>query len=347
MSDVGRFGVFLPSYIWAGDGPERARGIKAFARTVEDLGFDSLFITDHLVAAKRFYSVSFLEPLSALAVAAGVTERVRLGTSILIMPLRNPVLLAKELATLQFLSGNRMILGAGVGWNEAEYAAIGVHKSERGKRTDEMLDIMLPLLEGETVTYHGRFYSVDDLYIEPVSSHRPEVWIGGGSQLADPMSPDLPRFVEAVKARVLRTDGWIPRPTCPPEDIARDWVELQAYYREHGRDPDECVVAHENFLHLVLTNDPVKAREEQHRAFLRVMSAERGEHYLESVYLFGTPDEVIASLQARVDAGVEYFVLHTMTPDPTQLRQWIDEIIPNVAFPPTAGPVRRMSPALR
>ncbi|MFL5769723.1 MAG: TIGR03619 family F420-dependent LLM class oxidoreductase [Chloroflexota bacterium] len=345
MSEVGRFGVFLPSYIWEGDGTERARGIKAFAREVEDLGFDSLFITDHLLAAKRFYSVSFLEPLSALAVAAGVTERVRLGTSILIMPLRNPVLLAKELATLQFLSENRFILGAGVGWNEYEYAAIGVQKSERGRRTDEMLDIMIPLLQGETVTYHGRYYSVDDLFIEPLAE-RPEIWIGGGSQLADPKSPDLPRFVESVKARTLRVDGWIPRPTCPPDDIARDWAELQAYFRDHGRDPRECVVAHENFLHLVLTNDPAKAREEQHRAFLRVMSAERGEHYLESVYLFGTPDEVVASLQARVDAGVEYFMLHTMTPDPAQLRQWVEEIIPNVTFPPTAGPVRRTVGAL-
>jgi probable F420-dependent oxidoreductase len=346
MSEIGRFGVFLPSYIWEGDGPDRARGIKEFARAVEDLGFDSLFITDHLFAAKRFYSVSFLEPLAALAVAAGVTSRVRLGTSILIMPLRNPVLLAKELATMQFLSENRMVLGAGVGWNDAEYDAVGVLKSERGKRTDEMLDIMIPLLEGETVTYQGRYFSIDGVSIEPRSSRRPEIWIGGGSQLADPKSPDLPRFVESVKARVLRTDGWIPRPTCPPDDIARDWQELQDYYRAHGRDPAECVVAHENFLHLVLTNDPQRARDEQHRAFLRVMSSERGPHYLESVYLFGTPDEVIASLQARVDAGVEYFVLHTMTPDPAQLREWIDEIVPNVRFPVTAGPVRRMSPAL-
>src|SRR5918997_3448502 len=173
MSDIGRFGVFLPSYIWEGDGPERARGIREFARTVEDLGFDSLFVTDHLLAAKRFYSVSFLEPLSALAVAAGATDRVRLGTSILIMPLRHPVMLAKELATLQFLSGNRMILGAGIGWNDQEYAALGVRKSDRGKRTDEMLDIIIPLLEGETVTYQGDFYAVDDLYIEPRSSQRP------------------------------------------------------------------------------------------------------------------------------------------------------------------------------
>ena len=341
MNQVNRFGVFLPSYVWAGDGPERARGIKAFAREVEDLGFDSLFITDHLFAAKRFYSVSFLEPLTALAVAAGVTERVRLGTSILILPLRNPVILAKELATLQFLSEERVILGAGIGWNDYEYDAVGVRKAERGKRTDEMLDIMIPLLEGETVTYHGQFYSVDDVVIEPKASRRPEIWIGGGSQLADPKSPDLPRFVEAVKARTMRTDGWIPRPTCPPDDIARDWAELQAYYREHGRDPHECFVAHENFVHVVLTNDPVKAREEQHRAFLEVMSSERGEQYLESVYLFGTPDEIVASLQARVDAGVEYFMLHTMTPDPAQLRTWVDEIIPNVTFPATVGPVRR------
>jgi alkanesulfonate monooxygenase len=347
MTDIGRFGVFLPSYIWEGDGAERARNIKQFARTVEDLGFDSLFITDHLLAAKNFYSVSWLEPVSALSVAAGVTERVRLGTSIMILPLRNPVVLAKELATLQFLSENRVVLGAGVGWYPPEYEAVGVHKSERGKRTDEILDIIMPLLEGERVTYHGDYYSIDDVLIEPRASQRPEIWIGGGSQLANPKSPDLPRFVESVKARVLRTDGWIPRPTCPPDEIARDWRELQDYYREHGRDPKECVVAHENFLHLVMTNDPAKARQEQHDAFLRVMSNERGPEYLESVYLFGTPDEVVASLQARIDAGVEYFMLHTMTPDPAQLRNWVDEIIPNLTFPASAGPVRRMAPALR
>jgi alkanesulfonate monooxygenase len=341
MAEVGRFGVFLPSYIWDGDGAERAHGIKQFARTVEELGFDSLFITDHLLVGKRFYSVNWLEPLTTLAVAAGATERVRLGTSILIMPLRNPVILAKELATLQFLSDNRVILGAGVGWNDAEYEAVGVKKSERGKRTDEMLDIMMPLLEGETVTHHGQFYSVDDVFIEPRTTQRPLLWIGGGSQLASPMSPDLPRFVDSVKRRTVKADGWIPRPTCPPPDIARDWAELQVAMRESGKDPSDTLVAHENFLHLVMTDDPAEARRQQHEAFLKVMSAERGPEYLETVYLFGTPDEVIASLQARVDAGVEYFFLHTMTPDPAQLQLWVDHIIPNVTFPATAGPVRR------
>ncbi len=111
--------------------------------------------------------------------------------------------------------------------------------------------------------------------------------------------------------------------------------------REAGKDPSSTLVAHENFLHLVLTNDPAKARRQQHEAFLKVMSRERGPEYLETVYLFGTPDEVVASLQARVDAGVEYFFLHTMTPDPAQLQLWVDESSRTSRSRRRAGPVRR------
>jgi probable F420-dependent oxidoreductase len=319
--------------VWSGDGPERAQGIRDFAREVENIGFDSIFITDHLLAAKQFYSVSFLEPFTALSLVAGVTDRVKLGTSVMVMPIREPVLMAKQLATIQFLSNNRFILGAGIGWYPPEYAATGVKKSDRGPRTDEILDIIVPLLEGETVSYQGEFFNITDVLIEPKAGRRPPVWIGGGSQLADDASPDLPRFVDAVKKRILNSEGWIPRPTCPPDDIARDWEELQVYFKEHGRDPGELVVAHENFFHFVGTDDPVKARQEQHEAMLRVMSEARGPEYLEKVYLFGTPDEVVESLQKRVDAGVQSFMLHTMTPDPAQLEQWATHIVPHVRFP--------------
>lgn len=332
-ANIDRFGVFLPSFVWSGDGPDRARGIIDFAKEVENIGFDSIFITDHLLAAKQFYSVSFMEPLTALSLVAGVTDRVKLGTSVMVMPIREPVLLAKQLATMQFLSNNRIVLGAGIGWYPPEYAATGVKKSERGARTDEILNIIVPLLEGETLTYDGRFYSIEDVAIEPRSNQRPEVWIGGGSQLADPGSPDLPRIVEPVKRRILAAEGWVPRPTCPPEDIASDWDELQTYFKENGRDPAELMVAHENFYHFVATEDGTRARKEQHEAMLKVMSEARGPDYLERVYLFGTPDEVVASLQKRVDAGVEQFMLHTMTPDPAQLEQWATHIIPHVRFP--------------
>jgi alkanesulfonate monooxygenase len=333
IPNIERFGVFLPSFVWPGDGPERARGLIDFAREVEDTGFDSIFITDHLLAARQFYSVSFLEPFTALSLVAGVTERVKLGTSVLVMPIREPVLMAKQLATMQFLSNDRFVLGAGIGWYPPEYAATGVKKSERGARTDEILEIVIALLEGETVSYQGQFYSLEDVLIEPRSRRRPDVWIGGGSQLADPGSPDLPRIVEPVKRRILASEGWIPRPTCPPPDIARDWDELQAYFRENGRDPAELAIVHENFYHFVGTEDAALARREQHEAMLRVMSEARGPEYLERVYLFGTPDEVVESLQDRVDAGVQSFILHTMTPDPAQLEQWATHIIPHVRFP--------------
>src|SRR5207247_11103733 len=119
------------------------------------------------------------------------------------------------------------------------------------------------------------------------------------------------------------------------------WPEVPAVFRAYGQGPTRLTVRHENFLHLVLTKDPAKARDEQHRVFLKVMRGERGPRYLESVYLFGTPDEIVSALQARIDAGVEQFILHTMTPDPKQLRDWVEEIIPNVTFPASAGPVRR------
>jgi probable F420-dependent oxidoreductase len=338
VDNISRFGVFLPSYIWADDGPERARNIKLFASRVEELGFDSLFITDHLLSAKHFYSASFLEPISTLAVAAGVTERVRLGTSVLVLPTRHPVVLAKELSTLQYLSHNRFILGAGIGWNQAEFESTGGDKSQRGRRADELLDIALPLMEGEEVTYHGKYFSVDAISIEPRPTRRCELWVGGGSQLANEKSPDLPLMVPAVKRRILRGEGWIPRPTCPPDLMAKDWDELREALVQQGRDPSAFTVAHENFMHFVPTSDPAKARAEQHEAFLKVMSTTRGSDYLESVYLFGTPEEIVASLQARIDAGVGYIMLHTMTPDAGQLDDWVREIVPNVVFPEVSAP---------
>lgn len=331
--DPSRFGVFLPSYIWPEDGPERVRGLIEFAREVERLGFDSIFITDHVIAARHFYDVSWLDPLTTLTFVAAATERVRLGTSILILPLRHPVILAKQIATLEYLSGDRYIIGGGVGWYGPEFEAVGTHKSERGRRTDEVLDILKGLLTQESFSYDGQLYQLRDVTIDPRPLRMPPVWIGGGSQLASEKSPEAPLFHPAVMARIARSDGWIPRPTSPPEQIASDWQDLQGYLRKEGRDPREVAVVHENFLHFVLDNDRDRVLREQHTAYARVMSEARGDDYLESVYLFGTPDEIVAKLQARVDAGVQYFVLHTMTPNPGQLELWLREIVPNVLFP--------------
>jgi probable F420-dependent oxidoreductase len=325
-----KFGVFLPSFIWEGDGYERAQGIKAFAQHAEALGFDSIFLTDHVVTARRLYRVSWLEPLMTLAMVAGVTSRVRLGTSILIAPLRQPVVLAKELATLHYLSGGRFIFGAGVGWYAPEFAACGTTKRVRGARTDEALEIVDRLLSEREVSFAGQHFQIERVTIEPLPERRPPIWIGGGSQLADSQSPEQPRFARTVMDRIARYEGWIPRPTSPVEQIAEDWQALQTHLWSVGRDPATVTVAHENFMHVVETTDRGKALAEQEDAFGRVMSDERSFDYLRQVYLFGTPDEIVDKLRARVAAGVEYFILHTLTPDPRQLDLWMEHIIPHV-----------------
>jgi len=144
--------------VWEGGGRERVQVIQDFARRVEDLGFDSIFMTDHVIAAKHFYDVSWLDSLTSLTYVAAVTKRVRLGTSILVLPLRHPVILAKQIATLEYLSSRRYIIGAGVGWYGPEFEATGTHKRERGRRSDEILDIVRGLLTQESFTYDGRYY---------------------------------------------------------------------------------------------------------------------------------------------------------------------------------------------
>ena len=150
-----KFGVFLPSYLIPGRERTHPEDVRRFARRAEELGVDSLWITDHIVTAHRFYRVGWLDALITLSHVAAVTERVKLGTSILILPTRQPAVLAKEIATLDYLSGHRYIFGIGTGWYGPEFEACGVHKSERGVRTDEVLDATMALLSGRACSSTG------------------------------------------------------------------------------------------------------------------------------------------------------------------------------------------------
>lgn len=116
-----KFGVFLPSFLLKTRDPSHPDRLRAFAQRAEELGFDSLWITDHIITARRFYAVSWLDSLMTLGHVAAITSEVRLGTSILILPVRQPTVLAKEIATLHYLSGGRFICGIGTGWYEPEF----------------------------------------------------------------------------------------------------------------------------------------------------------------------------------------------------------------------------------
>lgn len=328
-------GVFLPTF----GGAERRSGaqVAAFARHAEELGFDSLWATDHLLHGSVFYRPPWLDPILSLTYAAAVTSRVRLGTSILVLPTRHPVLLSKELSTLQALSGDRFILGIGTGWDEREFEAVGMRKSERGARTDEALELVGRLLAGRPVTFHGRFATLREVEIGPPTVGPIPVWVAGGSQLPHTASPKSPEMAAPVLRRIAGSDGWIARPTSLPAQIHDDLARVLAALAEVGRDRAGFTVAHENFLHLVPTDDPAEAEREQRRAFSAVMGEGRPFEYFQQVYLTGTVPEVVGKVRERLDAGVGYLMLHTLEPSPRQLDLWTEHLLPHLAVPGSAS----------
>jgi alkanesulfonate monooxygenase SsuD/methylene tetrahydromethanopterin reductase-like flavin-dependent oxidoreductase (luciferase family) len=335
-----KFGVFLPSYLQGEPPDEHARRLRDFARHTEALGFDSLWITDHIVTAHRLYRVSWLDSLITLSHVAAITERVKLGTSILILPVRQPAVLAKEIATLHYLSGSRYIYGIGTGWHAPEFAACGVDKSERGGRTDEVLAATLALFERPDVEFHGRYYDLDGVTVEPHLNPPPPVWVAGGSQLPHERSPERPVMHPNVLRRIAESNGWIARPTAPPELIASD-LKLIEEARLATAQAKPFTAAHENFVWIEETGSRDAVIAEQRRRYNRVVSDERPWEYIESVYLAGTIDEIQAKIQMRIDVGVEYMMLHTLTPDLEQL----DLIARHIVEPFAGVPSPRPSPA--
>jgi len=175
------FGVILPNY-----GPDSNRdGIRRVAETAEELGFDSVWATEHIIVGPEGVDPygRVYDPLVTLAWIAGWTERIGLGTSIVLVPLHNPIHLAKEVATLQELSGGRFTLGVGMGWHKDEFAFMGVPFERRGRRADEAIRLMRALWNGER-DFQGKLWSFHDATSEPHPSPIPEIWVGGSSARA-------------------------------------------------------------------------------------------------------------------------------------------------------------------
>jgi probable F420-dependent oxidoreductase len=171
--------------------------LKAVAVHAETAGFDSLWFPEHVVffptyTSKYPYSEDgnpgfgkrqgVYDPLFAATVAAGVTERVRVGTAVLILPQRNPVVLAQEVVAVDHASTGRFDLGIGIGWSSEEYAALSVPWAARGMRTDEYLEVMHALWTDQLVSYHGEFVDFSDVIAEPKPIQSPlPIWVGGGT----------------------------------------------------------------------------------------------------------------------------------------------------------------------
>jgi probable F420-dependent oxidoreductase len=225
-----RIGVVFPqTEITADPG-----AVREYAQAADDLGYTHLLAYDHVVGADTTqrptwsgpYTVHslFHEPLVLFAYLTGLTRRLEFISGIIILPQRQTVLVAKQAAEVDVLSGGRLRLGVGIGWNAVEYQALGEDFTNRGRRSEEQIAVLRALFTQEVVTFHGRWHTIEAAGIKPLPVQRPiPIWLGGTS--------------EATQERVGRIgDGWLPQG--PPSEAARAAIErVRAVAAAAGRDP--------------------------------------------------------------------------------------------------------------
>jgi probable F420-dependent oxidoreductase len=204
-------------------GPQAtATTIRACVRRAEQLGYDSVVVSDHLCIPPDQTEGSggrYLDVLASLAFIAGMTERIRLGVSVLVLPYRPAVLTAKQVATIQELSNGRMILGVGVGWMEPEFRALGVEKRLRGKISDETLRVLRHLFGHDVEPYKGELVNFPAFVFAPRPTC-PPIWIGGNGS-------------SAIRRTIEFGDGW--HPMLPAEKLKPALTQLKEQWRLAGR----------------------------------------------------------------------------------------------------------------
>lgn len=201
-----------------GDAAEAAT-LQRCARAAEERGFESVWVVDHVAIPPDDAEGSngrYLDPLTTLSWLAGATERIRIGTSVLILPYRPPLPTAKAVATLQELSGERLLLGTGVGWMAPEFRALGVPREERGRRTDETLAFLRQCFDNDVVEANGQPF-----LFRPRPA-RPPILVGGNGP-------------HALRRVIAYGDGWLPLPA-PVAELKEAQTRLQEMASEAGRE---------------------------------------------------------------------------------------------------------------
>ncbi|PYM13212.1 MAG: LLM class F420-dependent oxidoreductase [Candidatus Rokuibacteriota bacterium] len=302
------FGFSLP-----GRGPLATPDVVLkMATKADELRYSSLFVTDHVVlpvsAARSTYPYSpsgqfpggaqqdYLEPLTVMGWLAHATRKIRLGTSVLVVPYRNPLLAAKMLATLDVLSGGRVILGIGVGWLAEEFEALKAPAFEsRGAVTDEYVALMRRAWTTDPVTFEGRHYDVKDIHAlpKPRQAGGIPIWVGGHTDAA-------------VRRAARLGDGWHPIGMRPPamllpDEYAATVERLKGYARQAGRDPASITLT---------LRVPMLVRSPRAKA-------PGGDRPL----FQGQASEVRADIERYAGLGVSHFVFDAPVPEPKEVLQ--------------------------
>src|SRR4029450_5712879 len=221
--------------------------------------------------------------------------------------------------SLWHLSGGRLVLGVGPGWDQHEFETLGMKLSERGRRTDEMIAALRRLLSERDVSVAGRYYQFEHATIEPRLSRFPELWVGGGPKTQTSLAPDKPYIAATVLARIAAADGWLARGAGSQQMVKDDVRAIRDYLASHGRDPDMLRYGHLNFAHLVDAPARDEALGLQRPVFERVMGTHRTFENLQQSYFLGTTREIVERIRDLEAAGIQDMVLATCDYDLEQL----------------------------
>jgi probable F420-dependent oxidoreductase len=280
----------------------------AYIDRAEAWGIDSVWLSDHMLGERPEISI-----VPMMAAIAARTQRLKFGPSVMMLPLRHPITVAKDIATLHYLSQGRVIMAVGLGADETEAAAFDVPLKQRGSMTDEGVEVLRKLWSGGPVSHHGKHYHFDNATITPHPSSKIDIWIGGRS--------------DAALRRVARVgDGWFAS-FVTPQEFADGVAQITEYAASYGRGDAEIEAGSIVFCHVDQDGD--KARRD-FAAFFAGNSRRPPERMLERSAV-GTPEQCCTILQRYVEHGLTKFALWPACPPSQLLRQleyYARDIIP-------------------
>jgi alkanesulfonate monooxygenase len=308
------FGIAARNFTAYPEMPD-AKALVDYGVRMEELGFDSLWVWDHILLGVE-PNFPIIEALTLLTAIAARTKKIKLGTGILVLPLRNPVLLAKQLSSMDLLSDGRLLLGMASGWYKREFDAIGVPFEKRGKIMDENLEIITrfwaeDMVKGE-YTYHKIPAGV--MYPKPVQKPRPPILIGG--------------YVDRVlKRAAIDGDGWLTY-FYRPESFAKSWAKIRDFAKEGGKNPDALLNASQLPIRIGKSRAAVESdmmewlgKEWDYAAW--------SESTKDSAIL-GTVDECVEQLKAHLAVGVQKLIFVPYRYEKDQIETIAREIIPRL-----------------
>jgi probable F420-dependent oxidoreductase len=280
-----RFSLPLPQL--TGEDP------AGYARRAEDLGFDGLWTLDSAVAGRTAHN-PMLDGLHLLTFVAAVTSRLTLGTAVIVLPRRNPALLAKELATVDQLSGGRLVAGVGLGVSDGSEAALGFPSDRHVRRMTEAVQVMRAFWSQEAASFDGELYSFSGVHVEPKPAHQLPIWFGG----AHP---------NAIRRAARLADGWIGAGSQASSAVLEQVHLLREQLEKAGRDPDAFPTAKR--VYIAVEDDERTAREK----LTPILDGMYGAPGLtDRVATLGTAEQVAEGLRPLIDAGVGELLLHPL-----------------------------------